>query len=154
MDGESVTGTADIDKLPPSLKENLEELKREGSEEAGEGTIFPVPKKRGRKPGQKNKPKEPNVPEMPDFPIESLSLLHSEIWGVICVKMKSEFKLSPKGAEEMGTWSNQILKQYLGSYLAQHMALACYMLTQLTALSLCIAMRKPKLEISGDGDGV
>lgn len=144
--------------LPPSLKENIDELKAEGAQAVEASGEVVTPKKRGRPKGSKNAPKDKEqVPQLPDFPLESLALLHTGIWNAISNRLRSDYKLSEQGAQDMALWANQVLKQYLSPYLAQHMALACYSLTQLTALSMCIVLRKPKelpekTETSADGE--
>ena len=129
--------------LPPSLKEDIDNLKQESAQTATAEVV--EPKKRGRKPGSKNKVKEEAAaPVLPDFPIESLEIFHREVWGFISQRLRSDYKLSEKGANEMAVWANQCLKQYVSPLLAEHHALACYMLCNVTSLAMVIAMRKPK----------
>jgi hypothetical protein len=138
------TGTAE---LPPSLKESFDTLKTEGAAVAS-APPETEKKKRGRKPGSKNRPKDGTEPsgveQIVEFPIEALSLMHFEIWRYIAKRLKSEYKISEQGAKEMGLYASLCIKQYLGPYLAQHQALAAYLLTQTTALTICIVTREVK----------
>jgi hypothetical protein len=137
MTEEQATGTAE---LPPSLRENFDTLKQEGQTVVTDEQ----PKKRGRKPGSKNKPKDEPVTPLVEFPVEALSLAHREIWHFVAKRLQSQYRLSEEGAKEMGNYASLVIAQYLGPYLAKHQALAAYMLTQVTALTVIIVTREPK----------
>lgn len=132
--------------VPPSLAEDPEQLAREA--EAAEASASAE-----RPGGGKPKPKAARAdaggaagaaepPGLP-FPVEALALLHLELYGWLGKRLRSRYRLSEAGAAEMARYAELCIRQYLGPYLAEHAALAGYMMTQATALIAVVALREP-----------
>lgn len=135
--------------IPPSLQETTEKLLADAKNlssntpaaNSGNENVSDAPRKRGRPKGSTNKPKESNLPAIP---VEGLIFLHKGIWDGIANALHSDYRLSEKGAKEMGDWASICIKQYVGPIASEHFPLMMYCLTQITALGVCIAMRRLK----------
>lgn len=138
------------DSLP--IKESAESIKGSipiGNTDTGNTSnnpVFGAPIKRGR-----GRPRKNPLPNLPPFPKEALVKTHVMVWNGIAAAMQSEFQLSESAANEMAEWASICLQQYVGPLLGQHVPLACYTMTQLTAFGVCLAMRKPKEKGKKDG---
>jgi hypothetical protein len=135
--------------VPPSLTQSEEDLKKQAAELAGgspEGGEASLSGKRG--PGR---PRKAPVVEI-QYPIEAITQVHKGIWDWIAASMKSEYRLSEQGAHEMAVYADLCLRQYVTPVLAEHACLAAYLFSQVTALSVCVLMRKGKKD--GPSPGV
>jgi len=76
------------------------------------------------------------------FPVEAIAAVHADVWKALARRMRSRYQLSPEGAQEMARYAEVCIRQYLGPLLAQHAALAAYLMTQGTALVALLALRE------------
>jgi hypothetical protein len=130
------SGRKPAPKAPPGLATTPEELK---ARVGGGGKAKAV------------KPERVELAEpIVDFPVESLTLIHSELWKGIAKMARSSYIVSEDAAREMGALSAIVLKQYLGPALADHAPLGAYLFSQLSAIVMVMTTRQakpaPKLE--------
>jgi len=76
------------------------------------------------------------------FPIEAIAAVHGELWNALAKRLRSRWQLSEAGAFEMAKSGEIVMRQYLGPFLAEHAALAAYLMTQAAALLALLALRE------------
>jgi hypothetical protein len=126
--------------IPPSVAESPEQLEKDAAALAG-GAPGEERRGPGRPPGSKTKKPGP-VPAF-EFPLEALALAHKGIWDFAGDRLRSDFRISTEGALEMARFADLCLRQYVMPFLADHAALAGYLLTQVSTLAAMIASRRP-----------
>lgn len=119
--------------VPPGLAQDADAL-------LAEAKAIGTPGAEGEKVKRKYTKRTDEIP----FPKEALAVVHKGVWTFIAKSLRSDFTLTPQGADEMAIWADLCLRQYLSPYLAEHAALAGYVLTQCAAFGMVIALRRPK----------
>lgn len=137
--------------LPPNLRESADALAQEVAD-AGEPLEAPRARAKTKK-GRRAQAYDmdtgepagtvamPPAADLP-FPVEAIALMHRELWNALAERLRSRYQLSAEGAHEMATYAEICIRQYLGPYLAEHAALAGYLMTQAAALVSLVAMRE------------
>ena len=128
---------------PPGLAEDPAALEAEAAGAAPPRDEAPGPKSGKKKPaaGPARRAAAPEPEPTIPFPVEAIALLHLELWNALAKKLRSRYELSANGAQEMANYAELCIRQYLGPYLAEHAALAAYVMTQGAAVLALLALR-------------
>lgn len=133
---------------PPGLVETPDTLKekaRGARARAGAGAAGESPETRETGGAARRGPGRPRTEELiQPFPVEALAELHHTIWTYIGKGLRSRYHVTKETSAEMARYCDLMLRQSIGPALAENAPLALYLVTQVTALAACLAMREPK----------